>query len=269
MTTQSIALTIAGFDTSAGAGLQADLLTLHNHGYHTVTAVTTLVVETPLEVVANEAVCSELLARQISLLLATYPVSTVKIGLLTSPSQVAVLVKLLGGATFPIVLDPVGISSSGTRLQEEGTGEALLRTLAPLVTVMTPNLPEACALLGEKVGERPPETVASDLARHAGCAVLLTGGHHGDPETVSDLLVCDGEAIPFASGRIETPASLHGTGCVLSSALAATLGQGLSLPAAVASARGYLRKTLSTYLSIDHSQPLLALNHHLPTSHDE
>lgn len=269
MSSQSIALTIAGFDTSAGAGLQADLLTLHNHGYHTVTAVTTLVVETPLEVVANEAVGCELLARQISLLMETYPISTVKIGLLTSPDQVAVLVKLLEGATFPIVLDPVGISSSGTHLQEKGTSAAILETLAPMVTVMTPNLPEARELLGEDSANRSPQEVALALEKIAKCAILLTGGHHGDPETVCDLLVQDGVATSFEGQRIETPASLHGTGCVLSSALAATLGQGLSLPAAVASARGYLRSTLGNYLSIAHSEPLLALNHHFPTRHDE
>lgn len=269
MTSQTIALTIAGFDTSAGAGLQADLLTLHNHGYHTVTAVTTLVVETPLKVVANEAVGSELLARQISLLMETYPITTLKIGLLTSPAQVAVLVELLQGATFPIVLDPVGISTSGTHLQESGTSAAILKTLAPMVTVMTPNFPEACELLGREIADCSPEEVAVALEKVAGCAVLLTGGHHGSPDIVCDLLVQDGEVTPFEGNRIETPAALHGTGCVLSSALAATLGQGLSLPAAVATARSYLRSTLSNYLSIAHSEPLLALNHHIPTSHDE
>lgn len=262
-----IALTIAGFDTCAGAGLQADLLTFHNFGYHPLTAATSLVVETPLEVTSAHPVTAELLAEQVSLLLATYPVAAIKIGLLASVNQVETLVNLLRKVSCPIVLDPVGTSSTGSEMQEKGTAEAILKFLAPLSTLLTPNLPEARQLL------RDPSSMPRDLARRlaetGGTAVLLKGGHGEDPSLVTDILACDGEFTSFSSPRIATAAALHGTGCVLSSALAASLGLGKSLESAVEEARGYLLQALAHHHSFPSPEPLLALNHHQRTSHDQ
>lgn len=267
MPSPPVAFTIAGFDTSSGAGLQADLLTFHNHGYHTLTAATSLVVETPLEVTAVQAVSEALLVAQVSLLFATYPITTIKIGLLASLAQVDALVPLLRESNCPIVLDPVGTSSTGNRMQEQGTAQAILRKLAPLVTLITPNLPEARQLLGDETSS--PQTLARQLSENVGTSVLLKGGHGEDPEQVTDFLASAGQLTSFSSPRITTAASLHGTGCVLSSAIAAALGQGLDLRSAVEKGRGYLLSSLAQHYTIPHREPLLALNHHLTTSHDQ
>lgn len=269
--TTPVALTIAGFDSCAGAGLQADLLTFHNHGYHTLTASTALVVETPLQVRQCEAVSAETLNQQIELLLATYQVATIKIGLLSSPAQALIVSEMLGGQTTPIVLDPVGISSTGSALQQAGTSEAILEHLAPLVTLLTPNFPEARSLIGDSSAREPAE-VALQLAEMTGTAVLLTGGHHGDGDDICDLLCESGHSASstsFCAPRIASPAPLHGTGCVLSSAIAAQLGKGADLSTAIEAARRYLRKSMSRPHHFPHPAPLLALNHHLTGSHDQ
>jgi len=264
-----IALTIAGFDTSSGAGLQADLLTFHNHGYHPLTAVTSIVVETPLKVTATEAIDPRLLQQQVSLLLETYPVAAIKIGLLASAAQVALLTPLLKNLHCPIVIDPVGIASTGSSLQTPDTPAAILTQLAPLATLMTPNLPEARQLLNLAPTVGAAEA-ASLLEAQTGQAVLLTGGHNSpDSEELTDHLAKDGQITTFSAPRIESAAPLHGTGCVLSSALAASLGQGHSLPIAADKARQYLRTSLRNHQTIPHQEPLLALNHHSLTSHDQ
>ena len=130
-TERPVALTIAGFDTCAGAGLQADLLTFHNHGYHCLTACTSLVVETPKEVRAVSPISADLLLQQLELLLASYPVATIKVGLLASPDQVLVLSEILAGQSIPLVIDPVGMSTTGSLLQEPGTSQALLGKTRP------------------------------------------------------------------------------------------------------------------------------------------
>jgi hydroxymethylpyrimidine/phosphomethylpyrimidine kinase len=268
MSTPPIALTIAGFDTSGGAGLQADLLAFHNHGYHTLTAITTVVTETPLEVVANEPVSPESLSRQLALLQKTYPIAAIKIGLLASPAQVTAITPLLKSATCPIVLDPVIVASTGTTLHEDETAFALINELAPLAFVLTPNLTEAKKLLGAESEGLSPRDIALALNQKITRPVLLTGGDQSDPETVTDLLADVGTIEAFQAERVQTEASLHGTGCVLSSALAAALGKGLSLAAAVPSARQYLREALANHYTIPYSKPLLALNHHAPRRHD-
>lgn len=267
MPSPPIALTIAGFDTCSGAGLQADLLTFHNFGYHPLTAATSLVIETPLEVTSAHPIAGDLLAEQVSLLLSTYPVATIKIGLLASIAQVERLAPLLRERTCPIVLDPVGTSSTGNRMQEEGTSEAILQLLAPLVTLLTPNLPEARQLLRDV--SSTPQDLALRLSETLGTAVLLKGGHGDDRALVTDILASPGDLTSFSSPRIPTPASLHGTGCVLSSALAASLGLGKSLQSATEEARAYLLSALAQHYTIPHSEPLLALNHHWRTSHDQ
>ncbi|MGJ8724229.1 MAG: hydroxymethylpyrimidine/phosphomethylpyrimidine kinase [Roseibacillus sp.] len=267
-TEHPVALTIAGFDTCAGAGLQADLLTFHNHGYHCLTACTSLVVETPHQVREVKAISADLLLQQIELLLATYSVSAIKVGLLASPDQVMVLGEILGGQRVPIVVDPVGTSTTGSKLQEPGTSQALIEQLAPLSTLLTPNLPEARLLLGGN-SDLPADQVASLLARKIETSVLLTGGHNDSGSDVCDLLIHEGQSEPFCAPRIETSDSLHGTGCVLSSAIAAALGKNANFPTAITSARRYLRAAMTHHLSFPHSAPLLALNHHPTGSHDQ
>ena len=269
--TSSIALTIAGFDSSAGAGLQADLLTFHNHGYHPLTASTSLVVETPLEVREVVPTTPEILHQQISLLLDTYPVSTVKIGLLASTEQVKIVSQLLTGKNLPLVLDPVGISTTGTSLQAPGTSEAILEHLAPLATLITPNFPEAQSLL-KNWNQDDPERLAHQLSEKGRTNVLLTGGHHGDGEELTDILIENEASTQFTASKMMTPAPLHGTGCVLSSAIAAGLGRGKNLINSIQEARRYLRDAISNhhnFTQTSDSEPLLALKHPLQRGHDE
>ena len=267
-TERPVALTIAGFDTCAGAGLQADLLTFHNHGYHCLTACTSLVVETPRQVCEVQAISADLLRQQVELLLASYPVVTAKVGLLASPDQVLILAKILEKKGIPLVIDPVGMSTTGSQLQESGTSQALLEQLAPLATLLTPNLPEARLLLGAPKA-LPPDQVAIQLAEKAATSVLLTGGHHYDGSEVCDLLIHQKQSHSFCASRIEAPAPLHGTGCVLSSAIAAALGKNENLLTGIESARRYLRAAMTHHLSFSQSEPLLALNHHPTGSHDQ
>ncbi|MDP0492618.1 MAG: hydroxymethylpyrimidine/phosphomethylpyrimidine kinase [Verrucomicrobiota bacterium JB023] len=255
-----VALTIAGFDTSCGAGLQADLLTFHHHGLHPLTAATTLVAETPLQVVELAPVSTAFLQQQVALLLETYAVQVVKIGLLANADQAAALATLLAPLRVPIVLDPVGIASTGDSLQSPETAKALLTHLAPLSLLMTPNLPEARQLAGRD--DLAPADLALHLAETTGQAMLLTGGHHRAQGEVTDLLAFEGQIHRFVSPEIETEASLHGTGCVLSSAIAAQLALGSSLLEAVERGRHYLRQALAHHHEFPHpSRPLLALRH--------
>ncbi len=262
-----VALTIAGFDSSAGAGLQADLLTFHNQGYHCLTAATAIVVETPLEVQSVTALDHHILQQQVALLLNTYPITAIKIGLLASPEQIFVLRDLLLHHPAPIVIDPVGISSTGTSLQQPHTASALLQHLAPLATLLTPNFPEAKTLL-QSPQMNSPQEAALNLWKQTGSNILLTGGHHGSENEFIDLLIKNGTPSHFSAPAITSATSLHGTGCVLSSAIAAKLGQGEHLKDAIENARRYLRKTMSNHLTFPHSQPLLALNHHPSTKNN-
>ncbi|MBK1835428.1 bifunctional hydroxymethylpyrimidine kinase/phosphomethylpyrimidine kinase [Roseibacillus ishigakijimensis] len=264
-----VALTIAGFDTSSGAGLQADLLTFHQLGLHALTAATSLVVETPREVRSQHPVPPSVLLAQVELLLSQYPVAVIKIGLLARCEQVRAIAPLLAAARLPLVIDPVGISSTGSAMQEAGTDRALRHELAPLARLLTPNFPEACRLTGSLPSDEPHE-VARRLARETGAAVLLTGGHHGSPEEVHDFLVSPEGERSFTSSRLAGATSLHGTGCVLSSAIAAGLGKGQQLADAVASGRAYLRQTLLHPLSWGEEDPMRALNHQAHrASHEE
>lgn len=239
-----VALTIAGSDCSAGAGIQADLKTFQHFHVHGLTAVTCVVSETANIVRAVHPVPVEIVADQVSLLLDAFPVAAIKTGMLFSAAHVRAIAEIL--EKHPgvlLVVDPVMIASTGDPLLEPDAMQEYRERLLPLARVITPNLPEAEALLGKAIpDETALEAAAHQLAERFGTAVLLKGGHLNGPDCL-DFLV-DGAATHRYSAKRIPVAGSHGTGCTLSAAIAAALALGEDLPTAVASAKRYLGNTL-------------------------
>jgi hydroxymethylpyrimidine/phosphomethylpyrimidine kinase len=240
-----VALTIAGSDCSAGAGIQADLKTFQHFHVHGLTAVTCVVSETANIVRAVHPVPVDIVSDQVSLLLESFPVAAIKTGMLFSAAHVFAVAEIL--RKFPqiaLVVDPVMIASTGASLLEPDAIAAYRELLLPLARVITPNLPEAETLLGSKIpDESSLEPAARRLADLFGTAVLLKGGHLDGGQCL-DLLVDAGEIHRFSAARIPVAGS-HGTGCTLAAAITAGLGCGASLPDAVMSAKIYLGETLA------------------------
>jgi hydroxymethylpyrimidine/phosphomethylpyrimidine kinase len=239
-----VALTIAGSDCSAGAGVQADLKTFQYFRVHGLTAVTCIVSETANIVRAVHPVPVDVVMDQISLLLESFPITAIKTGMLFSAAHVTAVAEILRKfPTISLVVDPVMIASTGASLLEPDAMVAYVEQLLPLARVITPNLPEAEALLGERIPDGDAmESAARRLAEKFATAVLLKGGHLDGPDCV-DLLVDQGEVYRFTAARIPVAGS-HGTGCTLSAAIAARLSHGASLPQAVEVAKTYLGETL-------------------------
>ncbi|MBC8125927.1 MAG: bifunctional hydroxymethylpyrimidine kinase/phosphomethylpyrimidine kinase [Gloeobacteraceae cyanobacterium ES-bin-144] len=239
-----VALTIAGSDCSSGAGIQTDLKTFQHFRVHGLTAVTCVVSETANTVRAVHPVPVEIVVDQISLLLDSFPIAAVKTGMLFSAAHVRAVAGIL--KSFPalqIVVDPVMIASTGAPLLEPDAIDAYRELLLPLATLITPNLPEAEVLLGERIfDESALEPAARKLSAMFGTAVLLKGGHLDGPDC-TDLLVERGEVYRFASERIAVRGS-HGTGCTLSAAITAALASRESLAGAVELSKNYLGETL-------------------------
>lgn len=244
-----IALTIAGSDCSAGAGLQADLKTFQHFGVFGLTAVTCVVAETPKVVRSVHAVPPAILQDQLHVLLEAYPVAAIKTGMLFSKAHIVAVTEILQAHPgIPLVIDPVMIASTGDPLLEENAIAAYKERLFPLATVITPNLDEAEVLWGASVrDEGTMERAAQELSARHGCAVLLKGGHLGSPDC-ADLLVENDLPTWFRSARIDTAAS-HGTGCTLSAAVTANLALGLDLHDSLAAAKVYLDQALGGSLT--------------------
>lgn len=238
------ALTIAGADCSAGAGIQADLKTFQHFRVHGLTAITCVVSETANIVRAVHPVPVELVTDQITLLLDAFPVQALKTGMLFSAAHVHAVADILENRReLDIVVDPVMIASTGAPLLEPDAILAYQNRLLPLARVITPNLHEAEALLGRQIADESMlEQAARELSARYQTAVLLKGGHLEGPDCL-DLLVDHGCVHRFTAKRISVPGS-HGTGCTLSAAITAGLALGQPLAEAVESAKSYLGMTL-------------------------
>ncbi|MEM7480058.1 MAG: bifunctional hydroxymethylpyrimidine kinase/phosphomethylpyrimidine kinase [Acidobacteriota bacterium] len=243
-------LTIAGSDSGGGAGIQADLKTFAAHGAYGMSAVTAVTAQNTVAVTAIHDVPPAVVAAQIDAVFDDLGVDGVKIGMLSqAPLVEAVAERLrrhLEGRAIPVVLDPVMVAKSGDVLLAESAVEALVAEMVPLATLVTPNLPEAHHLTGiigddEDARRRMAEALAGGGA--GGPAVLVKGGH-GEGDTLVDLLY-DGERFHRYVGPRLATRSDHGTGCTLSSAIAARLARGEPLPGAVEGAIDYLRKAIA------------------------
>jgi hydroxymethylpyrimidine/phosphomethylpyrimidine kinase len=239
-------LTIAGSDSGGGAGIQADLKTFAALGCYGMTAITALTAQNTLGVSAIHGVPPEMLKAQLVAVLDDIGVDAVKIGMLHAPEVVRTVAWALKHYRVQrVVLDPVMVATSGDRLIAPETVQVLVDELFPLATVITPNLDETALLLGRSITQAHElESAARDLLALGATAVLLKGGHLPGDE-VSDLLVTGaGEAQWLTSPRIESR-NTHGTGCTLSSAIAAHLALGEPLERAVALARHYILQAIA------------------------
>ncbi|GAB3569188.1 bifunctional hydroxymethylpyrimidine kinase/phosphomethylpyrimidine kinase [Spirosoma luteolum] len=238
-------LTIAGSDSSGGAGIQADLKTVSALGCYGMSVLTALTAQNTTHVTAIHPVPPAFITEQLRAVLSDVGTDAVKIGMLHSPEvidAVAESLRLFGVTN--IVLDPVMVAKSGDKLLQDEAISALKSQLLPLATVITPNLPEASVLLGRSVETLPDmEQAATDLAGLTPGAVLLKGGHLPAADSTDLLRLASGEVHRFSIPRIDTP-NTHGTGCTLSSAIAAGLARGLALPEAVQAAKTYLTGAL-------------------------
>ena len=243
------ALTIAGSDSSGGAGIQADIKTMTANGVYAMSAVTALTAQNTTGVYGILESTPEFLASQLDCIFTDIFPDAVKTGMVSSTGLIQVIAdKLKQYQARNIVVDPVMIATSGSRLISEEAVEALKSQLLPLAAVLTPNIPEAEVLSGLTIsGSDDMERAAREIGERYGCAVLCKGGH--DLNDANDLLWQDGSCKWFCGRRIHNP-NTHGTGCTLSSAIASNLAKGCDLETAVERAKIYLSGALSSMLDL-------------------
>jgi len=240
-------LTIAGSDGSGGAGIQADLKTFAALECYGLSVITTLTAQNTRKINALYAVSEAFLIEQFRAIASDIPIDAVKIGMLGSTSiikSVAHLLKELPG-TPPMILDTILASSGGTPLLSEEAIECMKKELFPLATLITPNMPETARLLGMKEAPATPESIESaamKLLENGANSVLVKGGH-GEDENCHDCLLHDTHFFWFSSKKITTE-NTHGTGCTLSSAIAAFMAKGEKMEHAVEKAKNYLNDAL-------------------------
>ena len=240
-----VALTIAGSDSGGGAGIQADLKSFASFGVYGTSVITAVTAQNTVSVTAVEEISPDSIAAQIRAVLEDFPVRAIKIGMLSSPAAIRVVARELTGFGGPVVLDPVMVAKTGDALLREDAVSALVEELLPAASILTPNLPEAARLLGgTSIGslEEMKERGMAVLGLGPG-AVLMKGGHAAGDECHDVLVTRDEEPLVFASRRVRTR-NTHGTGCTLSSAIAAGLALGQELGAAVAAAHAYLQNAI-------------------------
>jgi hydroxymethylpyrimidine/phosphomethylpyrimidine kinase len=241
-----IAVTIAGSDSSGGAGIQADLKSFSALGVYGASVITALTAQNTRGVQGIHDVPADFVAAQMDSVFSDLAVNAVKIGMLSQPAVIeAVAQGLTRHEARHVVLDPVMVAASGDRLIVPNAVETLRRVLIPRARLITPNLPEAAALLEGEVA-RSEDEVAEQGRRllDFGCsAVLIKGGHGEGPESV-DLLIQASGISRFPAPRRATR-NTHGTGCTLSSAIAAGLAKGLGLEEAVAAAKAYVTAAIA------------------------
>lgn len=240
----AIALTIAGSDSGGGAGIQADLKTFSALGVFGATVITAITAQNTQGVRGVEDITPAMVASQIDAIFDDMQVGATKIGMLSRAQTITTVAARLRHHRVRAVLDPVMVATSGDRLLQEGAVDALRSQLVPLAALVTPNLPEAALLTGTTIAEDEDEMVAqAEAIMRAGAdAVLIKGGHATGAQSTDILLDADG-VIRFSAPRIHT-LNTHGTGCTLSSAIAAGLAKDLSLREAAADAKAYLQSAL-------------------------
>ena len=254
-----VALSIAGSDSSAGAGIQADLKTFSALGVYGLTAVTCVVAELPGKVFKIEPVTADLVREQIELLAKNFPVAAIKTGLLCSAEIISAVAKAVVDLAkkIPLVVDPVITATGGDPLLERDAIETYKTELFPLATLITPNLDEASQLLAEEISDRNSMNRAGqELERRFKTAILLKGGHLPGDDAV-DLLFANGKVTEFSAPFVRD-VTTHGTGCTYSAAITAGLAANRPLENAIARAKKFATACIANHFrwnAID------ALNH--------
>lgn len=243
------ALTIAGSDCSGGAGVQADLKTMTMNGVYAMSAITALTAQNTTGVRAIQESTPEFLKQQLDAIFEDIYPDAVKIGMVASSALIRVIAERLRfyGAKN-VVVDPVMVATSGSALMKTDAVNTLIEELLPLAAVVTPNIPEAQVLSGLRItSKQDMEAAAKRIGDSCRCAVLVKGGH--SVNDANDLLYADGKALWFTGKRIDNP-NTHGTGCTLSSAIAANLAKGYSLSDSVRRAKNYISDALAAMLDL-------------------
>ena len=243
------ALTIAGSDSSGGAGIQADIKTMTMNGVYAMSAITALTAQNTTGVRAIQESTPEFLKQQIDAVFEDIDPDAVKIGMVASRELICVIAdRLKFYDAKNVVVDPVMVATSGSVLMKTDAVQTLMEELLPLAAVVTPNIPEAQVLSGiEILTKEDMHAAAKKIGDSHGCAVLLKGGH--SINDANDLLYANGEFTWFEGKRIDNP-NTHGTGCTLSSAIASNLAKGYPLTQSVQRAKDYISGALAAMLDL-------------------
>lgn len=242
-------LSIAGSDCSGGAGIQADIKTMTMNGVYAMSAITALTAQNTTDVRAILESTPTFLQAQLDAVFEDIFPDAVKIGMVSSSALIRVIAnRLRCYKAANIVVDPVMVATSGSSLMKTDAIQTLIDELLPISTLVTPNIPEAQILSGMTIQtEKDMQMAAAQIGKTYGCAVLLKGGH--SVNDANDLLYTDGTIRWFQGKRIQNP-NTHGTGCTLSSAVAANLAKGFSLETSVQRAKDYISGALSAMLDL-------------------
>ena len=266
--TVPVALTIAGSDSSAGAGIQADLKTFSALGVYGLTAITCVVAETPGKVSRIEPISAEIVHEQIAVLARNFPVAAAKTGLLCSGEIVEAVARAIVDVLrkvdnrIPLVVDPVTVATSGDVLLTAEAMEIYERELFPIATLLTPNLDEAGKLIGESIRDlEAMRKAGKQLQQKYAVSILLKGGHLVRGDAI-DLLFAGDKISEFSAPFVRGVAT-HGTGCTYSAAITAALASGLSLEAAVRRAKEFVTASIAKRLrwKSKSGENIDALNH--------
>ena len=243
------ALTIAGSDCSGGAGIQADLKTMTMNGVYAMSAITALTAQNTTGVRAIQESTPNFLKQQIDAVFEDIYPDAVKIGMVASSELIRVIAdRLRHYDAKNVVIDPVMVATSGSALMKNDAVQTLIEELLPVSTLVTPNIPEAQVLSGLTIeGKEDMIATAKQIGDNYHCAVLLKGGH--SINDANDLLYANRELVWFEGKRINNP-NTHGTGCTLSSAIAANLAKGFSLAESVQRAKAYISGALAAMLDL-------------------
>jgi hydroxymethylpyrimidine/phosphomethylpyrimidine kinase len=246
------ALSIAGSDSGGGAGIQADLRTFAAFGVFGCTAITAVTSQNPTEVTRVDAIPAEGVKTQIEAVLSKIAVRTVKTGMLFSSDIIEAVAGCMKKYEVSLIIDPVMISTSGTRLLEESAIDALMDKLMPLADWITPNIPEAELLSGKKLTTRSDiMNAAEEFGQRWNCSIILKSGHmEPDSDVAADIVYHDGKIFELSSPRVINCKASHGTGCTLSSALAAALALGFPWKKALRMAKGFVYGSLNESIII-------------------
>ena len=243
------ALTIAGSDSSGGAGIQADIKTMTMHGVYAMSAITAMTAQNTTGVRGIQESTPEFLRQQLDAVFEDIRPDAVKIGMVSSAELIRVIAdRLRHYGAGNVVVDPVMVASAGSSLIRQDAVQMLIRELLPISTLVTPNIPEAQILSGMTIETKEDMiTAAKQIGGSYRCAVLLKGGH--SVNDANDLLYANGELVWFEGKRINNP-NTHGTGCTLSSAIASNLAKGFTLAESVQRAKNYISGALAAMLDL-------------------
>lgn len=240
------ALTVAGSDSGGGAGIQADLRTFHAFQVYGCSAVTAVTAQNPREVRRVDLLSPEAVNSQLASVLDTIPVRFAKTGMLATGDIISIVAETIEKYALQVVVDPVMVSTSGTRLLESAAVSAMMQKLFPLAAWITPNIPEAELLCQCKL-HTPDDLAAAALQLNLqyNCGIILKSGHAVTAETVTDIICYQGELFTLSSPAAKVAGiTTHGTGCTLSAALTANLALGKSWQEAVIAAKAFVYGSL-------------------------